>query len=114
MVASRVKAPRSSQNLQELTAASKNVTQNTANVVATAKDCTEKLDEGQDLDFTKLSMHQAKTKEMEVDMSENHFSSLFYVFSFKVQVKVLELEQALQQERMKLAALRRQNYQAAE
>jgi huntingtin interacting protein 1 len=66
VVASRVKAPRSSQNLQELTAASKNVTQNTANVVATAKDCTEKMDEGQDLDFTKLSMHQAKTKEMEV------------------------------------------------
>lgn len=96
VVASRVKAPRSSQNLQELTQASKNVTQSTGIVVATAKDCSQKLDEGQDLDFTKLSLHQAKTKEMEV------------------QVKVLELEQALQVERMRLSALRRQNYQAME
>ena len=67
VVASRVKAPRSSQNLQELTAASKDVTQNTGSVVATAKDCSQRLEEGQDLDFTKLSMHQAKTKEMEVN-----------------------------------------------
>jgi huntingtin interacting protein 1 len=94
VVASRVKAPRSSQNLQELTQASRNVTQSTGTVVAVAKDCSQRLDEGQDLDFTKLSLHQAKTKEMEV------------------QVKVLELEQALQVERMKLSSLRKQNYQA--
>lgn len=96
VVASRVKAPRSSQNLQELTQASRNVTQSTGIVVATAKDCSQRLDEGQDLDFTKLTLHQAKTKEMEV------------------QVKVLELEQALQVERMRLAALRRSNYQSME
>ncbi|CRL04511.1 CLUMA_CG017588, isoform C [Clunio marinus] len=96
VVASRVKAPRQSQNLQELTQASRNVTQSTGIVVATAKDCSQRLDEGQDLDFTKLSIHQAKTKEMEV------------------QVKVLELEQALEMERLKLSALRRQNYQSME
>lgn len=96
VVASRVKAPRSSQNLQELTQASRNVTQSTGVVVATAKDASQRLEEGQDIDFTKLSLHQAKTKEMEV------------------QVKVLELEQALQVERMKLSSLRRQNYQSME
>lgn len=64
-------------------------------VVATAKDCSQRLEDTQDLDLTKLTIHQAKTKEMEV------------------QVKVLELEQALQVERMRLAALRRKNYQAA-
>lgn len=81
VVASRVKAPRSSQNLQELTAASKNVTQNTGNVVATAKDCTQKLEEGQDLDFTKLSMHQAKTKEMEVILTFSSDSRFFNAFA---------------------------------
>lgn len=95
VVASRVKAPRHSQNLQELTQASRNVTQSTGAVVATAKDCSQRLEETQDLDLTKLTIHQAKTKEMEV------------------QVKVLELEQALQVERMRLASLRRKNYQAA-
>jgi I/LWEQ domain len=42
------------------------------------------------------------------------FKVHFLIFSFQVQVKVLELEQALQVERMRLAALRRQNYQSAE
>lgn len=74
--------------------ASKNVTQATGAVVATAKDCTARLEESQDMDLTRLTLHQAKTKEMEI------------------QVKVLELEQALNQERLKLSALRRKNYQA--
>ena len=94
VVSSKVKAPRDSPNLKELTVASKDVTQSTGTVVATAKSCSQRLEDSQnDLDFTKLSVHQAKTKEMEV------------------QVRVLELEQALQVERMRLAALRRQNYQ---
>lgn len=92
VVASRVKAPSKSENLQQLTQASKGVTQATGAVVATAKDCSNRLEE-EDLDFTKMTVHQSKTKEMEV------------------QVKVLELEQALQVERMRLAALRRKNYQ---
>ncbi|XP_062561752.1 huntingtin-interacting protein 1 isoform X2 [Armigeres subalbatus] len=94
VVASRVKAPRGSQNLAALGTASKNVTQATGIVVATAKDCSQRLEDSQDLDLGSLTVHQAKTKEMEI------------------QVKVLELEQALQTERMRLAAFRKKNYQS--
>ncbi|XP_050073537.1 huntingtin-interacting protein 1 isoform X6 [Anopheles maculipalpis] len=93
VVASRVKAPRSSTNLTALGTASKNVTQATGIVVATAKDCSQRLEDSQDLDLGTLTVHQAKTKEMEI------------------QVKVLELEQALQVERMRLASFRKKNYQ---
>lgn len=92
VVASRVKAPRDSNNLKALSTASKDVTQCTGAVVATAKDCSKRMEESQDLDLTKLTVHQAKTLEMEI------------------QVKVLELEQALQVERSRLAAFRRKNY----
>ncbi|XP_058838114.1 huntingtin-interacting protein 1 isoform X2 [Topomyia yanbarensis] len=94
VVASRVKAPRGSTNLAALGTASKGVTQATGIVVATAKDCSQRLEDSQDLDLGSLTVHQAKTKEMEI------------------QVKVLELEQALQMERMKLAAFRKKNYQS--
>uniref|UniRef100_A0A1Q3FJE9 Putative actin-binding protein n=1 Tax=Culex tarsalis TaxID=7177 RepID=A0A1Q3FJE9_CULTA len=94
VVASRVKAPRGSQNLNALGTASKQVTQATGIVVATAKDCSQRLEDSQDLDLGSLTVHQAKTREMEI------------------QVKVLELEQALQMERMRLAAFRKKNYQA--
>lgn len=96
VVASRVKAPRGSQNLNALSTASKNVTQATGTVVATAKDCSQQLEDSQDLDLSKLTVHQAKTLEMEI------------------QVKVLELEQSLQMERLRLAAFRRKNYQNSE
>lgn len=92
VVASRVKAPRDSNNLKALSTASKDVTQCTGAVVATAKDCSKRMEESQDLDLTKLTVHQAKTLEMEI------------------QVKVLELEQAIQVERSRLAAFRRKNY----
>lgn len=92
VVASRVKAPRDSKNLAELGTASRNVSQATGAVVATAKDCSQHLEDLNDLDLSKLTVHQAKTLEMEI------------------QVKVLELEQALQSERLKLAAFRRKNY----
>lgn len=65
-------------------------------VVATSKNCTQQMEESQEFDFTKLSIHQAKTREMEI------------------QVKVLELQQSLEMERRKLASLRRQNYQSEE
>lgn len=94
VVASRVKAPKTSQNVHELSDASKAVTQKTGFVVATAKDCIQKLEDGQEIDFSKLSPHQAKTREMEI------------------QVKVLEYEKLLETERMKLSALRKQNYQS--
>lgn len=62
--------------------------------MATSKNCSQQLEENQEFDFTQLSIHQAKTREMEI------------------QVKVLELEQSLQMERRKLSSLRRQNYQS--
>ncbi|XP_055902161.1 huntingtin-interacting protein 1 [Eupeodes corollae] len=92
VVASRVKAPRNSQKLNDLSTASRNVTQATGTVVATAKDCSQHLEDSKDFDLSKLTVHQAKTFEMEI------------------QVKVLELEQALQTERLRLAAFRRKNY----
>lgn len=47
----------------------------------------------EDLDMSNLSLHQAKRLEMEA------------------QVRILELEQALENERLRLAALRRYHYQ---
>ncbi|EFN85496.1 huntingtin-interacting protein 1 [Harpegnathos saltator] len=93
VVASRVKAERNSNNLSELSKASREVTQATANVVATAKSCNHLVEENEDLDMSSLSLHQAKRLEMEA------------------QVRILELEQALGTERLRLAALRRYHYQ---
>lgn len=45
VVASRVKANRNSQNLQELSHASKNVSSATGEVVATVKNCSQLIDE---------------------------------------------------------------------
>lgn len=93
VVASRVKADRNSTNLTELSKASREVTQATANVVATAKSCNHLVEENEDLDMSSLNLHQAKRLEMEA------------------QVRILELEQALETERLRLAALRRYHYQ---
>ncbi|XP_020287825.1 huntingtin-interacting protein 1 isoform X1 [Pseudomyrmex gracilis] len=93
VVASRVKADRNSTNLTELSKVSREVTQATANVVATAKSCNHLVEENEDLDMSNLSLHQAKRLEMEA------------------QVRILELEQALETERLRLAALRRYHYQ---
>ncbi|OAD59447.1 Huntingtin-interacting protein 1 [Eufriesea mexicana] len=93
VVASRVKANRNSSNLTALSEASRNVTQATGSVVATAKNCSQLVEENDDLDISGLSLHHAKRLEMEA------------------QVRVLELEQALEAERLRLAALRRYHYQ---
>ncbi|XP_031837617.1 huntingtin interacting protein 1 [Nomia melanderi] len=93
VVASRVKANRNSNNLAALSEASRDVTQATGSVVATAKNCSQLVEENDDLDISGLSLHQAKRLEMEA------------------QVRVLELEQALETERLRLAALRRYHYQ---
>ncbi|KAF7273761.1 huntingtin interacting protein 1 isoform X2 [Rhynchophorus ferrugineus] len=92
VVASRVKADRRSENLQQLTQASKGVTTATGTVVATVKDCSQLIEE-RELDVSNLSLHQAKRMEMEV------------------QVRVLELEKELEQERYKLSKLRKHHYQ---
>lgn len=96
VVASRVKADRKSDNLQQLTRASKEVTTATGRVVATVKDCSQLIDDAEELDTSNLTLNQAKRLEMES------------------QVRVLELEKELQQERLRLSALRRQHYQLAD
>jgi len=95
VVASRVKADRHSKNMSALSQASKGVTQATGGVVATAKACGQMIEENEDLDTSSLSLHQTKRLEMES------------------QVRVLELEASLGQERLRLAALRRHHYQLA-
>lgn len=92
VIASRVKAPKDSENLVALSRASRDVTEATGTVVGTAKDCSQRLEDSQDLDLTRLTVHQAKTREMEI------------------QVKILELEQGLQVQRAHLASFRRKNY----
>lgn len=96
VVASRVKASRNSNNLNQLSSASRDVTQATAGVVATAKSCMRLVDDSDELDVSGLSLHQAKRLEMDA------------------QVRVLELESELDKERLRLSALRRQHYQLAE
>lgn len=93
VVASRVKANRNSNNLAALSEASREVTQATASVVATAKSCSQLVEETEDLDISGLTLHQAKRLEMEA------------------QVRILELEQTLETERLRFAALRRHHYQ---
>lgn len=95
VVASRVKADRNSDNLRQLTQASKGVTTATGTVVATVKDCGQLIEENEELDVSKLSLHQAKRLEMEA------------------QVRVLELEKELEQERYRLSKLRKHHYQLA-
>ncbi|CAP33674.2 Protein CBR-HIPR-1 [Caenorhabditis briggsae] len=96
-VSSRVKADKDSSKLEALSIASKAVNQNTAQVVAAVKNGQTTLnDDGNSLDFSYLSLHAAKKEEMES------------------QVRMLELEQSLNQERAKLAALRKQHYHMAQ
>ncbi|KAB0794296.1 hypothetical protein PPYR_11135 [Photinus pyralis] len=95
VVASRVKAERKSNNLQQLSQASKGVTTATGGVVATVKDCSQLMDEAEELDTSNMTLHQAKRLEMDS------------------QVRVLELEKELEQERLRLSALRRHHYQLA-
>lgn len=91
-----MKADRKSENLQQLTQASKGVTTATGCVVATVKDCSQLMDDAEELDTSNLTLNQAKRLEMEA------------------QVRVLELEKELEQERLRLSALRRHHYQLAD
>lgn len=94
VVASRVKANKDSEKLKILTNAAKQVNQCTNNVVDTARVCTELIEKELDkIDISSLSLHQTKKLEMET------------------QVKLLELEDQLSKERIKLGLLRRQHYE---
>ncbi|BES95679.1 Huntingtin interacting protein [Nesidiocoris tenuis] len=92
VVASRVKAERGSNSLSELTSASRGVTHATAGVLTSAKACVQLVEQSDDLDLSGLTLHNAKRLEMES------------------QVKLLELENTLAKERLRLSALRRQHY----
>ncbi|XP_032595454.1 huntingtin-interacting protein 1 [Drosophila grimshawi] len=96
VMASKVKANRNSENLTNLTNASRNVTKATGVVVATVKDGNSRQEQQNDIDLYKLTPSQLKTMEMEI------------------QVKVLELEQALQSQRIKLSSFRKEHYQKTE
>ncbi|CAF0778826.1 unnamed protein product [Adineta ricciae] len=95
VAASNVKADRESKNREALSQASKAVNASTAQVVATAKNCASIIEEKSTMDFSSLSLHQTKRKEMDA------------------QVKVLELEKALEQAKQQLYKLRKQHYQMA-
>ncbi|XP_074595848.1 huntingtin interacting protein 1 isoform X2 [Brevipalpus obovatus] len=92
VVASRVKADPKSVKLIKLSQSSKEVKDATGNVVAIAKNCAQKVEETETMDFSKLTLHQAKKMEMES------------------QVKILELESELIKERMRLSGLRKRHY----
>jgi len=94
VIASRVKAREGSDRFTELRLASKLVTEATGAVVAVAKSSAVRA-EDVDLDFSGLSAHQTKTLEM------------------NIQVKLLELESKVEEERSKLARLRRQHYKTS-
>lgn len=97
VVASRVKANKDSEKLKVLTSAAKQVNQCTSMVVDTARVCAELIEQEIDkVDISTLSLHQTKKLEMET------------------QVKLLELEDQLSKERIKLGLLRRQHYEQEE
>lgn len=94
VVASRVKANKDSDKLKILTGVAKQVNQCTNNVVDTARVCAELIEQEVDkVDIGSLSLHQTKKLEMES------------------QVRLLELEDLLSKERIKLGLLRRQHYE---
>uniref|UniRef100_H2YNT1 I/LWEQ domain-containing protein n=1 Tax=Ciona savignyi TaxID=51511 RepID=H2YNT1_CIOSA len=98
VAASRVKAGKESGKLKTLQSASRNVNGATARVVASTNAGRRQLDEvSESLEglATAITLTQIKRKEMDS------------------QVKLLELEQALQQERVKLGSLRKKHYELA-
>ena len=95
VIASKVKARSDSNNLQNLKSSSKVVAEATAQVIATCRTISNKDDE-EDNNLRKLSVHQSKRLEMEI------------------QIKVLELETQLDKQRQKLFSLRKLQYANSE
>ncbi|MPC17687.1 Huntingtin-interacting protein 1 [Portunus trituberculatus] len=95
VMASRVKADRSSEKLRNLNVTAKTISTLTGTVVATAENCRDKIAIANTLDFSKLSLHHTKRMEMET------------------LVKVLETEKHLEEERSKLSELRKHHYKLA-
>uniref|UniRef100_A0AAX7V7H4 Huntingtin-interacting protein 1-related protein n=1 Tax=Astatotilapia calliptera TaxID=8154 RepID=A0AAX7V7H4_ASTCA len=95
VAASKVKADRHSKKLTKLQHASRHVNEMAANVVASTKTGQEHLEDKDTMDFSGLSLIKLKKEEMES------------------QVKVLELESMLDNERLRLGELRKKHYEIA-
>lgn len=95
VAASRVKADQNSKNLGKLQQCSRHVNEMAANVVASTRSGQEQIEEKDTMDFSGMSLIKLKKEEMES------------------QVKVLELESSLQNERMRLGELRKKHYALA-
>uniref|UniRef100_A0A8C5BLY0 Huntingtin interacting protein 1 related b n=1 Tax=Gadus morhua TaxID=8049 RepID=A0A8C5BLY0_GADMO len=92
VAASKVKADRNSTRLTVLQQASRTVNEMAANVVASTRTGLENLEEKDTMDFSGMSLIKLKKEEMES------------------QVKVLELESQLENERLRLGELRKKHY----
>lgn len=95
VAASKVKADKHSAHLSRLQECSRDVNQRAAGVVASTKSGQEQIEDRDAMDFSGLSLIKLKKQEMET------------------QVRVLELEQTLEAERVKLGELRKQHYALA-
>uniref|UniRef100_A0AAV2MUH3 I/LWEQ domain-containing protein n=1 Tax=Knipowitschia caucasica TaxID=637954 RepID=A0AAV2MUH3_KNICA len=93
VAASKVKADRSSKRLATLQQASRCVNEMAANVVASTRTGKENLAEKDTMDFSGMSLIKLKKEEMES------------------QVKVLELQSLLENERLRLGELRKKHYE---
>ncbi|KAJ7309771.1 hypothetical protein JRQ81_007838 [Phrynocephalus forsythii] len=92
VAASKVKAEKHSKHLGKLQECSRTVNEMAANVVASTKSGQEQVEDRDAMDFSGMSLIKLKKEEMET------------------QVKVLELEKTLENERLRLGELRRQHY----
>lgn len=95
VAASKVKADRNSRKLTVLQQASRHVNEMAANVVASTRTGQEHLEEKDTMDFSGMSLIKLRKEEMES------------------QVKVLELESHLENERLRLGELRKKHYELA-
>ncbi|XP_054466420.1 huntingtin interacting protein 1 related b [Anoplopoma fimbria] len=95
VAASKVKADRNSKRLSVLQQASRHVNEMAANVVASTRTGQEHLEEKETMDFSGMSVIKLRKEEMES------------------QVKLLELESQLENERLRLGELRKKHYEVA-
>lgn len=95
VAASKVKADRGSKKLSSLQQASRHVNEMAANVVASTKTGQDQIEDKDTMDFSGMSLIKLKKEEMES------------------QVKVLELESMLENERLRLGELRKKHYEIA-
>ncbi|XP_038229700.1 huntingtin-interacting protein 1-related protein isoform X2 [Dermochelys coriacea] len=95
VAASKVKADKNSRNLGKLQECSRHVNEMAANVVASTKSGQEQIEDKDTMDFSGMSLIKLKKEEMET------------------QVKVLELEKKLENERIRLGELRKKHYALA-